>query len=214
MLKIFRSKIKKMPLIAILRGIEPADAATVSNALVENDFVFMEVTLNSPDWQESLKIIKNCHGNNIILGAGTVLSVDDVNKVHAVGGQVIISPNMDIDVIKRTKELGLVSAPGCATPSECFSALKAGADILKIFPAEILGVPFIKAISAVLPANTLICPTGGVNLDTMGDFMDAGVYAMGLGSALYKAGKKPSDLATSAAEFVAKYRELSRGKTN
>ncbi len=211
MLDNLTAQISKMPLIAILRGITPDEAAAVSDTLVENGFAFMEVTLNSPDWQRSLQIMKERHGSNIILGAGTVLSPEDVDQIHALGGQAVISPNMDIDVIRRTKELGMLSIPGCYSPTECFTALNAGADILKIFPADTVGVPFIKAISAVLPAQTRICPTGGVSVETMGAFLESGVYAMGIGSALYKSGKLPSDVGLSAAEFCSTYRHLSTG---
>ncbi|MFD2207004.1 2-dehydro-3-deoxy-6-phosphogalactonate aldolase [Kiloniella antarctica] len=202
MFKDLKSRIEQMPLIAILRGITPEEVEDISDALVDNGIIFMEVTLNSLNWEESLRRIKARHGDHIILGAGTVLSEADVDRVKAVGGQVIISPNMDMDVIKRTKEHGLVSVPGCYTPSECFTALKAGADILKIFPADTLGVPFIKAISAVLPSGTPICPTGGVTAENMHTFMDAGVYAMGMGSALYKTGRSKEDVGVQATKLV------------
>lgn len=204
----FLSKIEKMPLIAILRGITPGDALAVSNILIENHFCFMEVTLNSPDWEKSLTQINRAHGDRIVLGAGTVLSPDDVDRVHDAGGKVVISPNMRVDVIKRTKTLGMISAPGCYTPSECFAALDAGADILKIFPADTLGPAFIKAISAVLPLGTRICPTGGVTRDNMASFVNAGVYAMGIGSALYKPGKTIDEIGVAARRFVSTYNQL------
>ena len=200
-------QIEQMPLIAILRGVTPAEAVAVSDVLVENSFCFMEVTLNSPDWETSLSEIKNSHGDRIVLGAGTVLCPDEVDRVQAAGGKVVISPNMRVDVIKRTKQLGMLSAPGCYTPSECFAALDAGADILKIFPADTLGPPFIKAISAVLPVGTRICPTGGVTADNLGDFLEANVYAMGIGSALYKPGKTLTEIGEAAAMFVSTYKQ-------
>lgn len=200
--------IEKMPLVAILRGITPEEAVPVSNALVRSGFTFMEVTLNSPDWEQSLRLMKEQHGSDIVLGAGTVLKPDEVDKVQAAGGQAIISPTMRVDVIRRSKELGLLSVPGCYTPTECFTALDAGADILKIFPADTLGTPFIKAINAVLPVGTRICPTGGVNKDNMQDFLDVGVSAMGMGSALYKPGKTVDDVEKAAREFVAVYQSL------
>lgn len=203
------NQIDQMPLVAILRGITPDEAVPVSDALVDNGFTFMEVTLNSPDWETSLKLMNDRHGDTIVLGAGTVLAPDEVDLVHAAGGVAIISPNMRPDVIKRTKELNMVSAPGCYTPTECFAALDAGADILKLFPAETLGVPFIKGIKAVLPVGTRICPTGGVSIDNMDTFIAAGVSAMGMGSALYKPGKTASEVGDVAAELVARYKELS-----
>lgn len=202
-------QIEKMPLVAILRGITPDEAVPVCEALVDNGFRFLEVTLNSPDWETSLRQIDERFGDDIVLGAGTVLTPDDVDRVKAAGGTAIISPNMRVDVIKRTKDLGMLSAPGCYTPTECFTALDAGANILKIFPADTLGVPFIKAITAVLPVGTKICPTGGVSADNMDTFMAAGVYAMGMGSALYKPGKSVADIAESAASFVSVYKRLS-----
>ena len=208
MLEYVTTTIKDMPLIAILRGITPKEAGPVSDELVRSGMRLVEVTLNSPDWEESLKIIKSRHGDDVILGAGTVLTPDDVDRVHALGGQIIISPNMNVDVIKRTKELGMISAPGCYTPSECFTALDAGADILKIFPADTLGPAFIKAVTAVLPKDTPICPTGGVSVETMKSFLDVGVYAMGIGSALYKPGKSVAEVAASAAVFCSQYKLL------
>lgn len=203
--------IEKMPLVAILRGITPEEAVPVSDILVDAGFTFMEVTLNSPDWEESLRLMKDRHGFKIVLGAGTVLVPDEVDKVHAAGGQAIISPIMRADVIRRSKELGLLSVPGCYTPTECFAALDAGADILKIFPADTLGTPFIKAINAVLPDGTRICPTGGVNTENMKDFLDVGVSAMGMGSALYKPGKSLADIKAAAENFVATYVALKSG---
>lgn len=203
--KIF-SNIEKMPLVAILRGVKPAEAAAISDALVEGGFVFMEVTLNSPSWQKSLEVIKDRHGDHIVLGAGTVLHADEVDEVQAAGGQVIISPNMDPSVIQRTKELGLISVPGCYSPSECFNALNYGADILKIFPAETLGPSFIKAIKAVLPIDSRVCPTGGITPENMKDFIDAGVYAMGMGSFLYKPGRTVSEVQEAATTLVNRYK--------
>ncbi len=202
--------IEKMPLVAILRGITPTEAIPVADALVKAGFTFMEVTLNSPEWDKSLALMKDRHGSDIVLAAGTVLEPDEVDKVQAAGGQVIISPNMRADVIRRSKELGLLSVPGCYTPTECFAALKAGADILKIFPADTLGTAFIKAIGAVLPTGTRICPTGGVNPENMKDFIDVGVSAMGMGSALYKPGKSAAEVSKAAEDFVLAYNSITQ----
>ncbi|MEH6403147.1 MAG: 2-dehydro-3-deoxy-6-phosphogalactonate aldolase [Sneathiella sp.] len=211
MIDTFLKTIDKMPLVAILRGITPDEAGPVSDVLVKAGFTFLEVTLNSPGWAESMTEINARHGTSIVLGAGTVLTPDEVDQVQATGGQAIISPNMRVDVIRRTRELGMLSAPGCYTPTECFAALDAGAHILKIFPADTLGTPFIKAITAVLPVGTRICPTGGVNKENMKDFLDVGVSAMGMGSALYKPGKSLDDVAKAAAGFVSTYRALKAG---
>jgi len=200
-------KIEEMPLIAILRGISPNEVDAVSDILVEKGFTFLEIPLNSPGWQESLSRISKRHGDNIVLGAGTVLDPDDVAKVRDAGGSTIIAPNMNEAVIRKTKELGLVSAPGCYSPSECFNALSYGADILKIFPADTLGIPFIKGISAVLPEGTKICPTGGLHAGNIADFVNAGVFAMGLGSSLYKPGKPLSEIEHDAKSFITAFHQ-------
>lgn len=200
-------QVAEMPLIAILRGLTPGEAVPVSDALIGQGFRIVEVTLNSPGWEDCLKRIAERHGDGIVLGAGTVLSPHDVDKVRAAGGKAIISPNMRPDVIAQTKALNMLSVPGCYSPTECFAALEAGADILKLFPAETLGVPFIKAISAVLPAGTRVCPTGGVGEDNLADFFAAGVFAVGIGSALYKPGKSASEISRAAAGTVAAYRK-------
>ncbi|MCG8492203.1 MAG: 2-dehydro-3-deoxy-6-phosphogalactonate aldolase [Sneathiellales bacterium] len=199
-------KIGEMPLVAILRGISPDEVDAVSDILVEKGFTFLEVPLNSPEWQESLKRLSRRHGDTIVLGAGTVLDADDVAKVRDAGGRAIISPNLNEAVVRKTKELGLLAVPGCYTPSECFNALSYGADILKIFPADTLGIPFIKGISAVLPQGTKICPTGGLDTDNIAEFLNAGVFAMGLGSALYKPGKQLSEIDQDAERFIAALR--------
>ena len=204
--KIFE-KIQEMPLIAILRGIKPKEAVAVSDILIEAGFTFIEVTLNSPDWQDSMRLIAERHGDNIVLGAGTVLTVEEVQQVKDVGGHVIISPNMNEAVIRKSVELNMVSIPGCYTPSECFQALSYGANIIKIFPADTLGPSFIKSTLAVLPTGTRICPTGGVTPDNMGAFFAAGIYATGIGSALYKAGKSLPEIGNDAKIFIQAYHQ-------
>lgn len=198
-------KITQMPLIAILRGIQPSEIDEISTALFDGGFRFLEVTLNSPDWQSSLEILNDKFGSDIVLGAGTVTEIDQVKKLSDMGIKAIISPNVDVDVIKTTKELGMISIPGCYTPSECFMALKAGADILKIFPADSLGPSCVGSIAAVLPKGTKICPTGGVTLSNMKSFKKRGVFALGLGSAIYKPNKTAEEVRKSAIEFVATY---------
>ena len=199
------TKIAQMPLIAILRGIAPQEAGGVSTALVNGGIKFMEVTLNSPNWQSSLEIMNDRHGDEIILGAGTVIQVEQVERLADIGVKVIISPNMDADIIKATKARAMLSIPGCYTPSECFQALKFGADILKIFPADNLGVSHINALQAVLPRGSRICPTGGVSLSNMQSFQKAGVFAMGMGSALYKPKKPTEEVEETAKQFVSAY---------
>lgn len=196
-------RLAKMPIIAILRGISVSEVDAVSDTLVQAGVTCMEVTLNTPGWQECISRLHRRHGSNILLGAGTVLHPEQVAEVQKYGGRIIISPNMNTDVIKATKELDLISAPGCFTPTECFAALHAGADILKLFPAEALGLPFIKAISAVLPGGVRICPTGGVGVSNIAGFVAAGVIAVGVGSSLYKKGKLIEELHQAANKLVA-----------
>lgn len=198
----FIEKNNVMPLVAVLRGITPDEAVAVSDVLVESGITIMEVTLNSPDPYESIQLMGQRHGSNIALGAGTVLKPDEVKKVKDAGGSLIISPNLNLDVVRETVAQGMVSIPGCYTPSEAFTALDTGADVIKIFPADTLGISFITGIKAVLPTGTRICPTGGVNVQTVPDFIGAGVTSMGMGSALYKAGKSIEDIGTSAKDFV------------
>lgn len=175
-------------LIAILRGIKSKDTKVIVEALLDTGFRAIEIPLNSPDPFTSIRIAVEIAKNHSItpclIGAGTVLSVQDVNKVYEVGGNLIVSPNVDAGVIERTKELDMLSAPGVFTPSECLSALNAGADILKIFPASNLGTNGIKALKAVLPNATQICAVGGVGETDFQNYLDAGAVGFGLGSSL------------------------------
>ncbi|GLQ06774.1 2-dehydro-3-deoxy-6-phosphogalactonate aldolase [Sneathiella chinensis] len=200
-------KIAEMPLAAVLRGVSPEEVVGVCEELEGAGFRFVEVTTNSPDWQDSLRRIRQKFGARLVLAGGTVLTVQQAEQAAEAGAEVLISPNFDPDVVRRTKELGLVSAPGCFTPSECFDALKAGADILKIFPAEVLGLPFIKGMKAVLPKETRLCPTGGVTPGNLADFLRLGVFALGMGSALYAPGKERAAIRASAEKFVSAYRQ-------
>ena len=176
-------------LIAILRGIKSKDTKVIVEALLDTGFRAIEIPLNSPDPFTSIRIAVEIAKNHSItpclIGAGTVLSVQDVNKVYEVGGNLIVSPNVDADVIERTKELDMLSTPGVFTPSECLSALNAGADILKIFPASNLGTNGIKALKAVLPNATQICAVGSVGETDFQNYLDAGAVGFGLGSSLF-----------------------------
>lgn len=202
--------IKNKPLIAILRGITPAEAAPIADILVDAGIICMEVTLNSPQCYQSLANINEKHKNNIVLGAGTVLNTAEVNEVKQAGGQLIISPNTDARVIRHTKELGLISIPGCYTPSECFAALEAGADILKIFPADAHKPAFIKAIQAVLPKDTKICPTGGITASNMQEYLNLNAYALGIGSFLYQSQKTAALIRAAANQLVSVYTQFKR----
>lgn len=189
------------PVIAILRGITPAEMISVCDVLYESGIRLLEVPLNSPDACTSIKLAADkYHANGtMLIGAGTVLTIEDVRNVAAAGGKFIISPDTNPEVISETKRLGLISIPGFFTPTEAFTALRAGADYLKLFPAGVNGVGYIKDIKAVLKAP--IFAVGGVNVDNIHDFLTicAGV---GIGSALYKPGKSLEDIRKTAIEMV------------
>lgn len=194
-----------LPLIAILRGVTTAEAPAMAEALVDAGITQIEVPLNSPTPFDSITAMKNAVGDAAIVGAGTVLSTDDVGRVRDAGGELIVSPNCDQRVIVATKAAGMASWPGVMTPSECFAALKAGADGLKIFPASLLGPDGIKAIRAVLPKGTLVYAVGGAGADNFREWMDATADGFGIGSALYKPGFTVADVAERAKGMVAAY---------
>ena len=193
------------PLIAILRGVTPSEAAPIAAALIDAGITKIEVPLNSPDPFDSIKEMADVHGDKALIGAGTVLSVEDVGRVANAGGKLIVSPNCDQRVIVATKTAGLQSWPGVMTPTECFAALKAGADGLKIFPASLLGPEGIKAIRAILPKGTQVYAVGGAGADNFAEWMAASADGFGIGSALYKPGFSVADVAARAREMVAAY---------
>ena len=194
-----------LPLIAILRGVTTAEAPAMAEALVDAGITQIEVPLNSPTPFDSITAMKNAVGDTAIVGAGTVLSTDDVGRVRDAGGELIVSPNCDQRVIVATKAAGMASWPGVMTPTECFAALKAGADGLKIFPAGLLGPDGIKAIRAVLPVGTQVYAVGGAGADNFREWMDATADGFGIGSALYKPGFTVADVAERAKGMVAAY---------
>jgi 2-dehydro-3-deoxyphosphogalactonate aldolase len=194
-----------LPLIAILRGLKPEEAVEIGEAIVAAGFRCLEVPLNSPEPLESIRRLRQALDGRALVGAGTVLNVAAAREVAEAGGQLIISPNTNVKVIAETKTLGLLSLPGFFTPSEAFAALDAGADALKLFPAEVAGPKGLKAVRAVLPAETRIYPVGGVDPDSMSAWRSAGASGFGIGSAVFKPGQTPEQVGLQAADFVARW---------
>lgn len=199
-----------LPLIAILRGITPPEAAAVGEALVAAGFDTIEVPLNSPKPLESIAALRDTLGERATVGAGTVLTVQDVEAVAKAGGKIIVSPNCNTDVIAATKAHGLQSWPGIFTPTEAFAALAAGADGLKLFPGDMAGPSGLKALRAVLPEGTRVYAVGGAGPKNFADWIAASADGFGLGSALYQPGLSPKEVSERAHSIVAAFRDASQ----
>ena len=204
----FAEAFASLPLIAILRGITLPECPAIGDALVEEGFSLIEVPLNSPGPLASIAALAARHGERALIGAGTVLTAAQVYAVAEAGGRLIVSPNADAAVIATTKARGLVSAPGIATPSEGFAALHAGADMLKLFPGELVTAPVLKAMRAVFPAGTLMVPVGGISPATMPAYLAAGASGFGIGSMLYTPGLSAAGVRERARSLVAAWRAL------
>lgn len=200
---IFGAALRRCPLIAILRGVTPNEAGEIGQALVDAGVGIIEVPLNSPDPLRSIEILATRFGGDIVVGAGTVLTTAQVDQVANAGGRIVVSPSTDSDVIAATVERALVSAPGYFTPSEAFSALKAGAHVLKLFPAEAASPAVLRAHKAVLPSDVPLVVVGGVTADTLSPWLEAGTSGFGLGSALYRPGRTAREVFVAAHRFVA-----------
>lgn len=196
------------PLVAILRGLDPAEAVDVAKVLYGAGFRALEVPLNRPGAIEAIASIVKLNLPDTLVGGGTMLNVDHVEAVYGAGGRLLVSPNCVPAVIRRAADLGMYCAPGVATPTEAFAALDAGAHALKIFPAESVGHGGIKALKSVLPAGTPVWPVGGVSPETMAAWVKAGATGFGIGGNLYTPGVTLEQLAERAATFVSTWRTL------
>ncbi|MEN5298025.1 2-dehydro-3-deoxy-6-phosphogalactonate aldolase [Brucella sp. TWI559] len=192
----------RYPLVAILRGIRPEETEAIVSTLIETGFEAIEIPLNSPEPFVSIEKAAKLAPGNVLIGAGTVLSVENVDRLHDVGGRLLVSPNVEPDVIRRAAHHGMVTMPGVFTPTEAFSAIHAGASALKFFPASVLGADGIKAICAVLPKDIPVGAVGGVSEDNFATYVGAGVRCFGLGSSLYKAGLTAAEVRDRAQRAV------------
>ena len=197
----FFSAIEKHPLIAILRGIKPTEVVDVAEILIEKDFKIIEIPLNSPDPIRSIELLTHYFENHAIIGAGTVLDEASIRSIAEAGAKLVVMPNGNGVVVKAAKDRGLIAIPGIATPSEAFAMIEAGADALKLFPAEGIPPSVLKAMKAVLPSTVPILPVGGITPEKMNDYLKAGAIGFGLGSALYKPGMTLRDIRKNAEAF-------------
>lgn len=195
----------RRPLVAILRGIKPEETSGIVSALIEAGMTAIEIPLNSPEPFRSIEIAAKRAPADVLIGAGTVLTAADVDRLHDTGGRLMVSPNVDVDVLARARHHGMVTMPGVFSPTEALLAARAGASSLKFFPASVLGASGIAAIRAVLPSGVMIAAVGGVSDQNFAEYIKGGVTAFGLGSSLYKPGMSAADVATRAKVTVAAY---------
>lgn len=195
----------KRPLVAILRGVRPEETAGIVSALIDSGMTAIEIPLNSPEPFRSIEIAAKQAPAGILIGAGTVLTLDDVARLHDVGGRLMVSPNVDPEIIASARARGMVTMPGVFTPTEALLAAKAGASSLKFFPASVLGAAGITAIRAVLPTDTMIAAVGGVSDANFAEYTKAGIAAFGLGSSLYKPGMTAAQVADRAKVTIEAY---------
>jgi 2-dehydro-3-deoxyphosphogalactonate aldolase len=191
------------PLVAIIRGVTPGEAESIAEAIYEGGLRIIEVPLNSPDPLQSIELLAKKFGDDVLVGAGTVLDPTDVGRVWDAGGRIIVSPNTDVAVIAATAAIDLISSPGYFTPSEAFTAIAAGATALKLFPAEAASPAVLRAQLAVLPKDVPVLAVGGVKPETMRPWLDAGAKGFGLGGGLYKSGQSAAETLEKARAYAA-----------
>ncbi|ELY5939486.1 2-dehydro-3-deoxy-6-phosphogalactonate aldolase [Cronobacter malonaticus] len=197
----------KLPLIAILRGITPDEAHDHVAAVIDAGFEAVEIPLNSPDWRTSIAAMVKAFGDRALIGAGTVLKPEQVDELAEMGSKLVVTPNIQPEVIRRAVSYGMTVCPGCATATEAFNAIEAGAQALKIFPSAAFGPDYIKALKAVLPPEIPVFAVGGVTPENLAVWLKAGCFGAGLGSDLYRAGQPVERTAAQSKAFVKAYRE-------
>lgn len=195
--------LKRCGLVAILRGVTPEEVEGIAAVLEESGLAIVEVPLNSPEPFESIARLARRFGDRLLIGAGTVMTTDDVWRVAKAGGRLIVTPHASPLVTRAAKQLGLLAVPGFFTPTEAFAMLAAGADALKLFPSEAASPKVLRAIRAVLPADTAVLPVGGIDASNMAAWRDAGAAGFGIGSAIYKPGDTPAIVAEKARILMA-----------
>jgi 2-dehydro-3-deoxyphosphogalactonate aldolase len=190
--------LKRCPIVAILRGINPSEAEPICRVLEKVGIAIVEVPLNSPAALESIAILSHTFGSRMLIGSGTLTDPQQVAEVAAAGGQLIVTPHADTAIVRAAKAGGLFAVPGFFNPTEAFALLQAGADAVKLFPSEVLGVPMLKALKAVLPKTAIVIPVGGIDAKNIGSWMAAGALGVGAGSSIYKPGDTPETVEAKA----------------
>jgi 2-dehydro-3-deoxyphosphogalactonate aldolase len=198
--------LQRCPLVAILRGVQPAEAESICSALEKAGICIVEVPLNSPRPLESIAILSRSFGSRMLIGAGTLTEPSQVGEVASAGGRLIVTPHADTAIVRAAKAAGLFAIPGFFNPTEAFALLQAGADAIKLFPAEVLGTPMLKALRAVLPKSAIVIPVGGVDAQQIAPWMAAGALGLGIGSAIYKPGDDARIVEAKAQALVAAVR--------
>ncbi len=206
-----RAWLARSPLVAILRGVRPAEVESICSALERAGIGIVEVPLNSPRPLESISILSRSFGDRMLIGAGTLTTPSQVDEVAGAGGRLIVTPHADTAIVRAAKDAGLFACPGFFNPTEAFALLDAGADAIKLFPAEVLGPPMLKALRAVLPASAMVIPVGGVDASQVAPWMAAGALGLGVGSSIYKAGDDATVVEAKAMALAAAVRAYRNG---
>ena len=206
-----RAWLERCPLVAILRGVQPVEVESICSALERAGVSIVEVPFNSPSPLESIAILSRTFGNRMLIGAGTLTAVSQVDRVAAAGGKLIVTPHADTAIVRAAKQAGLLVFPGFFNPTEAFALLEAGADAIKLFPAEVLGPPMLKALRAVLPKSTIVIPVGGVDANQVAPWLSAGAQGLGVGSSIYKPGDDARAVEVKARSLVAAVKNYRNG---